>query len=87
MYEAKTHLSRLCEETAATGEPCIISRNGRPLVKLVPVREPGGAESVWDTVEEGRARYGPLREAFAAPERLPREDAASSPLDADEPEA
>jgi prevent-host-death family protein len=38
MHEAKTHLSRLAER-AAGGEEIIIARSGRPLAKLVPVKE------------------------------------------------
>lgn len=34
MHEAKTHLSRLVREAVA-GEPFIIARSGRPLVKVV----------------------------------------------------
>ena len=33
MHDAKTHLSRLVE-AATTGEPFIIARSGRPLVKV-----------------------------------------------------
>ncbi len=33
MHEAKTHLSRLVEE-AARGEPFVIARAGKPLVKV-----------------------------------------------------
>jgi prevent-host-death family protein len=36
IHEAKTHLSRLVEE-AAKGEPFIIAKAGKPMVKLVPV--------------------------------------------------
>ena len=36
MHDAKTHLSRLVE-AAAAGEPFIIARAGRPLVKVVPL--------------------------------------------------
>lgn len=36
MHEAKTHLSRLVEG-AARGEPFIIARAGKPLVKVVAV--------------------------------------------------
>lgn len=36
IHEAKTHLSRLVEE-AASGEPFIIAKAGRPLVKVVPL--------------------------------------------------
>lgn len=36
IHEAKTHLSRLVEE-AAGGEPFVIAKAGRPLVKVVPL--------------------------------------------------
>lgn len=36
IYEAKTHLSSLVNEAAA-GEEIVISRAGKPVVKLVPV--------------------------------------------------
>ena len=39
MHEAKTHLSRLVER-AANGEPFIIAKAGKPLVKVVPLDAP-----------------------------------------------
>jgi prevent-host-death family protein len=36
---AKTHLSRLVEEAAA-GEPFVIAKAGRPVVKVVPLDAP-----------------------------------------------
>ncbi len=39
MQEARTHISRLVEE-AAQGEPFIIGRAGKPLVKVVAVDAP-----------------------------------------------
>ena len=39
IHEAKTHLSRLIEQ-AARGEPVIIAKAGKPIVKLVPVDAP-----------------------------------------------
>ena len=39
MTEARTHLSRLVEE-AAKGEPFVIARAGKPLVKVVAVDSP-----------------------------------------------
>lgn len=36
IHEAKTHLSRLVEQ-AAKGEPFIIAKAGKPLVKVVPL--------------------------------------------------
>lgn len=36
MHEAKTHLSRLVEK-AAKGEPFVIAKNGKPMVKVVAI--------------------------------------------------
>jgi prevent-host-death family protein len=36
IHEAKTHLSRLIE-AAAKGEPFVIAKAGRPMVKVVPI--------------------------------------------------
>jgi prevent-host-death family protein len=38
IHEAKTHLSRLVERAAA-GEEIIIAKSGKPVAKLVPLRE------------------------------------------------
>ena len=45
IHEAKTHLSRLVE-AAAKGEPFIIAKAGKPLVKVVPVDAPHGAAAI-----------------------------------------
>jgi prevent-host-death family protein len=39
IHDAKTHLSRLVEQ-AAGGEPFVIARAGKPLVKVVPLDAP-----------------------------------------------
>lgn len=39
IHEAKTHLSRLVEE-AANGEPFVIAKSGRPLVKVLAIDDP-----------------------------------------------
>jgi prevent-host-death family protein len=41
IHEAKTHLSRLIEK-AAKGEPFIIAKAGKPMVKVVPLDAPTG---------------------------------------------
>ena len=43
IHEAKTHLSRLVEQ-AANGEPFVIAKAGKPLVKVVPLSAPTGAK-------------------------------------------
>lgn len=39
IHEAKTHLSRLVAE-APNGEPFVIAKAGKPLVKVVPLEAP-----------------------------------------------
>ena len=60
MHEAKTHLSRLVE-AAANGEPFIIARAGKPVVKVVAVEAPvaGSARRVGFMAEKI-----PVREDF-----------------------
>jgi prevent-host-death family protein len=42
IHEAKTHLSRLVDE-AAKGEPFIIAKSGKPVVKVTALDTPTGA--------------------------------------------
>ncbi len=39
IYQAKTQLSRLVERAVA-GEEIVIAKAGKPMVRLIPVREP-----------------------------------------------
>ena len=41
VHEAKTHLSRLLERTAA-GEQIVIAKAGRPVARLVPIATASG---------------------------------------------
>ena len=43
IHEAKTQLSRLVDE-AAKGEPFIIAKAGKPLVKVMALDTPSGAQ-------------------------------------------
>lgn len=38
--EFKAKCLRLADEVAVTGEPIVLTRHGRPLVRVVPVEEP-----------------------------------------------
>jgi len=42
IHEAKTNLSKLVEQ-AAKGEPFVIAKAGKPLVKVVPLDAPVGS--------------------------------------------
>ena len=53
IHHAKTHLSRLVDE-AAKGEPFVIAKAGKPLVKVVPLDAPATAEAKRLGFFEGR---------------------------------
>jgi len=58
IHEAKTQLSRLVEKAAA-GEPFIIAKAGKPLVKVVPLDAPAAG---------ARKRIGFLEGQFKVPD-------------------
>jgi prevent-host-death family protein len=62
IHEAKTHLSRLVDE-AAKGEPFIIAKSGKPVVKVTALDTPTGAQ---------KRRLGFLAEQIAVPEDFDR---------------
>ena len=43
IHEAKTHLSKLVEE-ASRGEPFVIAKAGKPIVKVTALSAPSGAQ-------------------------------------------
>jgi prevent-host-death family protein len=62
VYDAKTNLSRLLDR-AANGEEVVITRNGRPVAKLVPatpVRKPRKLGSLKGRVRVPRDFDAPL---------------------------
>jgi prevent-host-death family protein len=56
IHEAKTHLSRLVD-AAAKGEPFMIAKAGKPLVKVVPIDAPAAPR-----------RLGFMRGQFTVPD-------------------
>ncbi len=66
MHEAKTHLSRLVA-AAASGEPFVIARAGKPLVKVVAVDTPAAGT---------KRRLGIMEGQVTIPENFDRIGAA-----------
>lgn len=62
IHEAKTHLSRLVEK-AADGEPFVIAKAGKPLVKVVALDAPGAGQA---------KRLGFMQGQIAVPEDFDR---------------
>lgn len=59
IFEIKTRLSRICEEVAQTGESVLVTRRGRPLVRIDPLsHETAGHSPVWEARQRHEAEYG-----------------------------
>lgn len=59
MFEAKTKLSEICDEVHRTGESVLVTRRGKPYVRIVPLENSDGAgSSVWEARERYEAAYG-----------------------------
>ena len=71
IFDTKNRLSELCEEVARGEGPLVVTRHGKPLVRIVPYQSGDSRESVWDTVEECRGRYGPIEDELELPDRDP----------------
>src|SRR5213594_3433639 len=69
LFEAKTKLSELCQQVAKRRESVVITRRGRPLVRIEPVGPGKAMNSVWDARNKWVAKHGPVREEFPAPKR------------------
>jgi prevent-host-death family protein len=77
IFEAKTKLSELCDEVARSGRSVVVTRRGKPLVRIDPIRP--DSTSVWEDRVEYIAREGRWKEDFDVPSRDPQLPA--SPLD------
>ncbi len=70
LFETKNRLSEVCAHVSKTREPVIITRRGKALVIIVPIIEDDPTASVWGSVEESRARFGPLSDDLKLPRRI-----------------
>jgi prevent-host-death family protein len=77
IFEAKTKLSEVCDEVARSGRSVVVTRRGKPLVRIDPIRADG--LSVWEDREDYIAREGRWKEDFDVPSRDPQ--LPGSPLD------
>ena len=67
IHEAKTNLSRLVEQAAA-GDPFIIAKAGKPLVRVVPIDAPESAARRRRGFLAGRITVQPGYDAVGAAE-------------------
>jgi prevent-host-death family protein len=64
IHEAKTHLSQLVEQAAA-GEPFVIAKAGKPMVKVMALEAPAAGQ---------KRRLGFLLDQFVVPDDFDRMD-------------
>jgi prevent-host-death family protein len=70
LFEAKTKLSEICTQVAANGQPVVLTRRGKPLVRIEAIRQPKGkTKTVWDRRVEYEKKHGALTEEFTLPEK------------------
>ena len=68
LFEAKTKFSEICARVAAKGETVVVTRRGRPLVKIEPIPAAKGRPvSVWDRRVEFEKKHGRFTEDFTLP--------------------
>jgi prevent-host-death family protein len=80
LFEAKTKFSEICEEVATKHKAVVITRRGKPLVRIGPVSEGRReAASVWGRRAKYEERHGRATEDFLPPRRA--KQIWRSPLD------
>ncbi len=69
LFEAKTRLSAVCEEVSQKGHPILITRRGRPWVRIEPIAPAVSKGSTWLRRDAFVQEHGPLREHLELPKR------------------
>jgi prevent-host-death family protein len=69
LFEAKTKFSEICARVEARREAILVTRRGKPLVKIEPVTKKTKPASVWDCRVQHEKQHGPLTEDFSLPAR------------------
>lgn len=68
LFEAKTHLSEICQEVLKRGEGVLITKRGKPMVKIVPAER---RWNVWEARQLWVEENGPIEEDFRTALRTP----------------
>ena len=69
IFEIKTKLSQICDNVARTGESVLVTKRGKPLVRIDPLPETAhGGSEVWEKRREYEASFE-ITDDFSLPER------------------
>ena len=70
VLEAKTKFDEICDGVAARGVAVLVTRRGKPLVRIEPARpDKARRKSVWDIRAKYEKAHGALRDDFPLPRR------------------
>ena len=70
LFEAKTKFSEICERVATQGVAVLVTRRGKPLVKIEPIPTAKVKPvSVWDHRAEFEKKHGRFTQNFTLPPR------------------
>jgi prevent-host-death family protein len=70
LFEAKTKFSEICERVAAKGMTVVVTRRGKPLVKIEPISaDQAKPASVWERRAAFEKKHGRFTEDFTVPPR------------------
>lgn len=67
LFEAKTRLSEICDKVMKEGQAVLITRRGKPLVRIDPVEE--RKTGIWDLARKFKKAHGPIKDDFKLPLR------------------
>ncbi len=67
LFEAKTRLSEICEKVRKEKQPVLITKRGKPLVRIDPIEDANNG--VWDLAREFKKVHGPIKENLELPPR------------------
>ncbi len=60
LFEAKTRLSEICEKVRKEKQPVLITRRGKPLVRIDPLEDTNNG--VWDLARKSKRANGPIKD-------------------------
>jgi prevent-host-death family protein len=69
LFEAKTHLSELCEQVVHSGDGVVVTRRGKPLVRIEPIERVARGSSVWARRDAFERKHGKVAEELRLPRR------------------
>lgn len=67
LFEAKTKLSEICDQVMKQKEPVLITRRGKPLVRIDPIEENG--LEIWDLADKFKKAHSSIKDDILLPSR------------------